>query len=127
MTTDEQIIAAAGEPVAYQHRDGMLSCRLPGGGIAGIDWTFLYTAEAILAAVKPLRDRITELEANAATMKAYYEQVFEDGGKRIAELTKQRDGLLVAVTKIKSDAGNPERVWRLAKEAIAAHKTGGAA
>ena len=30
------------EPVAYQHRDGMLSCRLPGGGVAGIDWTPLY-------------------------------------------------------------------------------------
>ena len=24
--------------VAYQHRDGMLSCRLPGGGVPGIDW-----------------------------------------------------------------------------------------
>ena len=24
--------------VAYQHRDGMLSCRLPGGGLPGIDW-----------------------------------------------------------------------------------------
>ena len=27
--------------VAYQHRDGMLSCRLPGGGVPGIDWALL--------------------------------------------------------------------------------------
>ena len=27
--------------VAYQHRDGMLSCRLPGGGVPGIDWVLL--------------------------------------------------------------------------------------
>ena len=31
--------------VAYQHRDGMLSCRLPGGGVSGIDWTPLYRIE----------------------------------------------------------------------------------
>lgn len=38
------------EPVAYQHRDGMLSCRLPGGHVAGIDWTPLYTEAQYLAA-----------------------------------------------------------------------------
>ena len=27
--------------VAYQHRDGMLSYRLPGGGVPGIDWALL--------------------------------------------------------------------------------------
>ena len=30
------------EQVGYQHRDGMFSCRLPGGGVVGIDWTTLY-------------------------------------------------------------------------------------
>lgn len=30
------------KPVAYQHRDGMLSSRLPGGPVLGIDWTPLY-------------------------------------------------------------------------------------
>lgn len=54
----------------------------------------------ILSAVKPLRDRIAELEANASTMKAYYEQVFEDGGKRIAELTKQRDELIAKAGEV---------------------------
>jgi len=32
------------EPVAYKHRDGMLSKRLPGGPVLGIDWTPLYAA-----------------------------------------------------------------------------------
>lgn len=31
-------------PVAYKHRDGMLSKRLPGGPVLGIDWTPLYAA-----------------------------------------------------------------------------------
>ena len=35
--------------VAYQHRDGMLSCRLPGGGVPGIDWVLLI--------VKPGEDK----------------------------------------------------------------------
>lgn len=35
--------------VAYQHRDGMLSCRLPGGGVPGIDWASLI--------VKPGEDK----------------------------------------------------------------------
>jgi uncharacterized small protein (DUF1192 family) len=40
----EALKAQSAEPVAYRHRDGMFSCRLPGGGVAGIDWTPLYTA-----------------------------------------------------------------------------------
>ena len=31
--------------VAYQHRDGMLSCRLPGGGVPGIDWAPLIVKQ----------------------------------------------------------------------------------
>lgn len=39
---EQAILKKIGEPVAYQHRDGMLSYRLPGGGVLGIDWTPLY-------------------------------------------------------------------------------------
>lgn len=39
--------------------------------------------------IETLRARVSELEANAATMKAYYEQVFADGGSRISELKDQ--------------------------------------
>lgn len=97
--TDEQIIAAAGEPYTtvlpdpeeINQRYRSNSCLIADNLEVG---TQLYTTDAILSAAKPLRERIVELEANASTMKAYYEQAFEDGGKRIAELTKQRDGAM---------------------------------
>jgi len=99
--TDEQIIAAAGEPVAHVVKDDegeqlMYPAAIFKYKMASEEDIIcdLYTADAILAAAKPLRDRIAELEASASTIKEYYEQVFDDGGKRIAELTKQRDGAM---------------------------------
>ena len=41
-------------------------------------------------------DEIERLREQIATQKAYYESVFEDGARRIAELTEQRDKLLAA-------------------------------
>ena len=64
--TEEQIIAAAGEPVAY-HENGRWSFNSDGGPNKWRERKKyngpLYTADAILSATKPLRDRIAELEA----------------------------------------------------------------
>lgn len=95
--TDEQIIAAAGEPEKYLIErmqtvcDGM-KAGLDDWPIASHIWEYeqaIQTINRLISAAKSLRERLVELEANASTMKAYYDQVFEDGGKRIAELTKQ--------------------------------------
>lgn len=104
MTTDEQIIAAVGEPIYQVCKSDSVSLSSAWIDVTKQTYTdaglyseygrrTLYTADAILYAAKPLLEHISELEENAATMKGYYEQVFEDGGKRIAELTKQRDEL----------------------------------
>lgn len=99
--TDEQIIAAAGRPRSY-----IFKVDSPCG--TGTDWTHditgkpvldtegLYTADAILAAAKPLRDRIVELERR----EQYLELCVSEGEQQNAELTKQRDRLLVALEDV---------------------------
>ncbi len=52
------------------------------------------TAHENHSSASPMHDRVKELEEAAITMKAYYESVFDDGAKRIAEVTKQRNELL---------------------------------
>ena len=91
--TDEQIIAAASasylsdaERRSFDGYDGQIAVGDPAGQRTAIRPTRR-------AAANPLSDRIAELEANASTMNEYYEQVFDDWGKRISELTKQRDEL----------------------------------
>lgn len=106
--TDEQIIAAAGEPVATV-------LTLPSNHARGpkIEWhvgatvsagMLIYTSDAILSAVKPLRDRIAELETEVGQLKARNAgewvdvtatmQKCDELRQKNAELTKQRDGLL---------------------------------
>lgn len=104
MTADEQIIAAAGEPVVRTSdvlklfrlfNSGKLTPNTIDGWTSALEIYELTqsTADAILSATKPLRERISELEVNASTMKAYYEQAFDDGAKRIAELKAEVDRL----------------------------------
>ena len=96
--TDEQIIAAAGDPYTtvlpdpeeINQRYRSNSCLIADNLEVG---TQLYASDAILSAAKPLRERIAQLEANASTRKAYYEQAFDDGAKRIAELKAEVDRL----------------------------------
>jgi hypothetical protein len=45
----------------------------------------------VAEAYKAEADEIERLREHIATQKAYYESVFEDGARRIAKLTEQRD------------------------------------
>ena len=72
------------KPVAWRHRDGMLSCRLPGGGVEGIDWTPLYLAPPDLAAEN------ARLSALADKWNTECDEMREDNkrlDRRIATLT----------------------------------------
>jgi len=107
MISDEQIIAAAGEPVAhvgpvfqlfYRGAESIAAIAKRRGLKVGSN---LYTADAILSAAKPLRERIAELEADNNRMLDAFGEIIEYSDDDAAVLT--------------------------AKEAISAHKTGGAA
>lgn len=64
------------EAVAYQHRDGMLSCRLPGGGVPGIDWTPLHPSPPIHD-TEAIENRVAEACAKACIKEAV--QIVIDG------------------------------------------------
>ena len=108
MTTDEQIIAAAGEPVAHVVKDDegeqlMYPAAIFKYKMASEEDIIcdLYTADAILAAAKPLRERIAELEAEVDRLKAECDKAWSINPttseqlllQKNAELTKQRDEL----------------------------------
>lgn len=67
--------AANAEPVAWQHKDGQLSCRLPGGSVAG-DWTPLYLAPPSADA----KDAALEQARNALTVAAETISALETSG-----------------------------------------------
>lgn len=92
------------EPVAYRHRDGMLSCRLPGGPTKGIDWTPLYTTPQPdrVAELEQLRQRIAELEERRCEVCGYAEHHREHTGclrKQIEKLTAERDAALARLSE----------------------------
>lgn len=59
------------EPIAYKHRDGMLSKRLPGGPVLGIDWVPLYAAPVPQAPSVPERLRATLTKIDETLARAY--------------------------------------------------------
>lgn len=42
---------------------------------------------------------------------------------KLIQVAKERDALLAAIKQIKAVSGTPEKVWKIAVEAIAAAKT----
>ena len=73
MTTKEEILALAGEPVGYYFRDDPSKFAMPGAGYSpmyptdALDIVPLYTADQVLAARKPLE------EMHASMTKSFFE------------------------------------------------------
>lgn len=110
MTTDEQTIAAAGEPVGqFWISSESYGVKLTKEAICSLDdGVSVFPADAILSAAKPLRERIAELEAEVRQLHYRMEHCYSiDGMKAIldadelrqqnAELTKQRNLLRDAI------------------------------
>lgn len=79
------------KPVAYRHRDGMFSFRLPGGGVLGIDWAPLYDQ----AAIDALTAEVSEYKSAQKDLHAWRNSYRE----QIDLALRQRDALLAALEK----------------------------
>lgn len=90
------------EPVAYKHRDGMLSKRLPGGPVLGIDWTPLYAAPVPQAPSVPEKFRATLAKIDETLARVYRTCPTE----REAEISQARADIAAMLAA----APQPERV-----------------
>jgi hypothetical protein len=74
------------------------------------DWTVAGRGVALYEHPDPeaaqLRMQVSELEEKLVTQKAYYESVFEDGARRIAYLTEQRDMAVEALRSVVFGSGD---------------------
>jgi predicted RNase H-like nuclease (RuvC/YqgF family) len=60
----------------------------------------------VAEAYKAEADEIERLREHIATQKAYYDSVFEDGARRIAKLTEQRDMAVEALRSVVFGSGD---------------------